>query len=193
MTIDRLSVIRSLEKEIADRKAELAKELSKKEVVKKGDIIIILRDLEWVCGKGGKMEVHSVSGGHIHAGVIGKASSGTYWINDGDYLKYMDGEDFVTGVQTLKYANNWENDVYTIKGKRVLDLKKVSIRGQKYLVTSKKVSVNYSDHGHTYTSTSTHYFITESVFGKAKMFDLNTLMTEHDVKAIEYTLEYELK
>jgi len=193
MTTDRLTIIRSLEKEIADKKAALEKELAKKEVVKKGDIIIILRDLEWVCSKGTKMEVHSVSGGHIHAGFIGKASTGTYWINDGDYLKYMDGAEFVTGIQPLKYSNNWENDVYTIQGKRVLDLKKVSIRGQKYLVTSKMVSVGYSDHGHSYTSTSKHYFITESVFGKAKIFDLNTLMPEHDVKAIEYTLEYEFK
>jgi hypothetical protein len=189
---DRLTIIRSLEKEIADKKAALAKELAKKEIVKKGDIIIVLKDLEWVCSKGAKMEVHSVSGGHIHAGVIGRPSCGTFWINDGDYLKYMDGKDFVTGIQTLKYSNNWENDVYTIQGHRVIDLKQVSIHGKKYEVTSKSVSVGYSDHGHSYTSTSTHYFVTEYVFGKPKVFDLNTLMRDHDVKAIQYTLEYDL-
>lgn len=188
---DRLTIIRQLEKEIADKKEALAKELSKKESVKKGDIIIILRDLEWVCGKGAKLEVHSVSGGHIHAGAIGKPSQGTYWINDGDYLKYIDGDKFITGVQPLTYRNNWENDVYTIKGQRVLTLDEVSILGKKYKVTNRMVSKSYSDCGKTYTSTSTHYFVTESVFGRSQEFDLNKLM-DRDVKATKYTLEYEL-
>lgn len=189
---DRLTVIRQLEKEIADKKAALAAELSKKEVVKKGDIIIILRDLEWVCSRGAKMEVHSVSGGHIHAGAIGKPSRGTFWINDGDYMKYMDGDDFITGIQPLTYRNNWENDVYTVKGNRVIELTEVSIAGKKYKVTNRAVSKNYTDCGKTYTSTSTHYFVEESVFGKKQEFDLNTLM-DRDVKAVKYTLEYELK
>lgn len=191
-TKSRLELIQEIEKELAEKQAELDYIKSQKENVKKGDIIIILRDLEWVAKRGAKMEVHSVSTGHIHAGYIGKPSQGTYWITDGDYTLFVEKDEYITGQQPLEYRNNWESDVYTIKGKPVTNLKKVKINGAIYDVTSRNVSVSYSDHGHTYTANSKHYFVKESVFGESREFDLNTLMKK-GVIAVEYDIHYEVK
>lgn len=92
-------------------------------------------------------------------------------------------------MSKLHYSNNWENDIYTIGKKRVDTLDVVEINGVEYDVTARKVTVPYDDMGHTYTSTSTHYFVTAKVFGIPKEFDLNTLMQNLIITPIIYTVE----
>lgn len=56
--------------------------------VKRGDIVTITRDLEWICSKDTKMWVDTVCEGYILARSTEKEyrSSGIYWIGNGDYL-----------------------------------------------------------------------------------------------------------
>lgn len=93
-------------------------------------------------------------------------------------------------MKLLTYKNNWENDEYYVDGKRVEDLKSVQVDGKIYPVVARRVGVPYNDMGHTYTSMSTHYYITEQVFGTDRQFDLNTL-TKVRVYAIDFTLAKE--
>lgn len=91
-------------------------------------------------------------------------------------------------MKLLKYSNSWEYDIYTIEDKPVTDLKKVSINGTEYDVTSAQVGVSYNDMGHNYVSTSTHYYVEALVFGKELMrFDLNRVKSK--IYAIDYTLK----
>lgn len=94
-------------------------------------------------------------------------------------------------MKKLVYRNEWEYDVYSIDGKEIKDLKTVSIRGKRYKVAAIRVSVPYYDMGHSYSQTSTHYFVEESVFGRKRRFDLNTIVGKQPVFALSYTLEEE--
>lgn len=89
----------------------------------------------------------------------------------------------------LGYCNNWEADEYfdNITEKGVKNLKEVDINGKLYKVKSRSVSVPYLDMGHSYTSTSKHYFVTEEVFGIKMEFDLNTLIDKVPVFATKVT------
>ena len=89
---------------------------------------------------------------------------------------------------TLKYKNNWESDEYYVGKKRITVLKKVSIDGEEFKVTSRRVSVPYNDMGHTYTGDSNHYFIKKKVFGTKMEFDLNTIVDKVKVVALDYTV-----
>ena len=86
----------------------------------------------------------------------------------------------------LDYQNNWESDSYYVDGKMIEKLKKVSIDGKEYDVTGRTVEVPYNDMGHTYTAISTHYFITETVFGMDHEFDLNTVVPNVEVIPLKF-------
>lgn len=92
-------------------------------------------------------------------------------------------------AKRLAYKNEWENDAYYVEGKRIKNLYSVVINGKDYTVSSRNVSVNYDDMGHTYSSTSRHYFISEKVFGVSRSFDLNTIVNKVKVFAIGYEFE----
>ena len=87
----------------------------------------------------------------------------------------------------LEYCNDWENDIYSIGGKELATLKKVSIIGREFKVKSRNVSVPYNDMGHECCADSRHYFIKDPFFGNE--IDLNTVMEKFEVTALKYTLE----
>ncbi len=89
----------------------------------------------------------------------------------------------------LKYSNQWESDIYTVNDKRVTKLKEVVINGKWYKVTSRIVSVPYSDMGRPGAGTSTHYFVKEKVFGITIEFDLNTIVNRKPVYVSDYKVE----
>jgi len=61
---------------------------------------------------------------------------------------------------TLKYRNNWESHEYTVgKDKEVKTIKKVTIRGTVFKVKSFQDTRTVHDHGHTYDTTSTQFYI----------------------------------
>ena len=92
-------------------------------------------------------------------------------------------------AKRLVYKNSWENDEYYVDGKKIKTLYSVMINGKDYVVSFKPVAVSYDDMGHTYSSTSRHYFITEEVFGVQRSFDLNTVVNKVKVFAIGYDFE----
>ncbi len=87
----------------------------------------------------------------------------------------------------LTYQNNWEYDQYFVKGKQLSSLKLVSIDDVDYKVTSNPVSISYNDMGHTYSSTSDHYFITVDIVGIPTQVDLNTLVDKKQIIAKQFT------
>jgi hypothetical protein len=90
----------------------------------------------------------------------------------------------------LTYKNEWESDKFFVDGNPISDLKKVRILENEYAVTSREVSVPYSDMGHTYNAISKHYYIKKNVFGKVLEFDLGRLIDKGiKVSALKYTLE----
>lgn len=86
-------------------------------------------------------------------------------------------------MSILRYKNDWHSDCYTVAGVLVGELTTVSIGRKTYPVKCRKVGVEYSDMGHTYTATSKHYFITEKVFGVEMEFDLNKIVPKVVVHA----------
>ena len=98
-----------------------------------------------------------------------------------------------SGMKLLEYRNNWEMDEFSVVdqthdgkrlgSKRITDLRKVRIHFVSYAVTSRNVSVPYSDHGVRSESTSKHYFIKDVVFGREIEFDLGKLMDRYKVVA----------
>jgi len=100
-----------------------------------------------------------------------------------------------SGMKLLEYRNNWEMDEFSVvdqthngkviagSRKNVTNLRKVWIHFKVYDVTSRYVSVPYSDHGVRSESTSEHYFIKETVFGREIEFDLGKLMDRYKVVA----------
>lgn len=81
-------LIEHLERQIRTLQQQIKEIRVKPQWVSKGDKVKILRDYEWVCGKGTIMEVDTVSAGHIHCRYLGKGrKSGFFWISDGDYVK----------------------------------------------------------------------------------------------------------
>jgi len=89
----------------------------------------------------------------------------------------------------LQYDNQWEYDIYRVGKEVITRLEEVKIGTQTYKVTGRDVSVPYNDMGHRYTANSTHYFITEKVFGMKKKFDLNTIVGKKVVYATKFTSE----
>ena len=87
----------------------------------------------------------------------------------------------------LKYQNNWEFDIYTVGDRPLLTLGKVRIDKKEYDVTSREVTVPYSDMGHLYTARSTHYFVKTKVLGSMVEIDLNTVKA--DITVLVYTVE----
>jgi hypothetical protein len=98
-----------------------------------------------------------------------------------------------SGMKLLEYRNNWEADEFFVIDqthdgkrlgqKRITDLRKVRIHFVSYAVTSRNVSVPYSDHGVRSESTSKHYFVKDVVFGREIDFDLGKLMDRYKVVA----------
>lgn len=87
----------------------------------------------------------------------------------------------------LIYQDNWESDVYWVAGKRINSLRSVDIGDKSYTVTARQVSVPYSDHGHRYESTSTHYFINVPVGGNFSVpVDLNRVVPHVAVFATDW-------
>lgn len=79
-----------LEKEIGILQAELNVLWYKiQEKVSKGDYVVILSDIEWVCSKGTIMWVDSVCDGHILCRSKHQAyrSSGIFWISNSNWAK----------------------------------------------------------------------------------------------------------
>lgn len=92
-------------------------------------------------------------------------------------------------MKLLKYKNNWEHDEYYIDDHQLSDLKSVSIDGETYRVQGKEVTVGYNDMGHTYSSTSPHYFVPVTIFGKKTSYDIKNLIKMGiKVYAVKYTL-----
>ena len=89
-------------------------------------------------------------------------------------------------MNQLKYNNNWKKDEYWVDDKRVLDLTTVSINDVFYPVTSRMVSIAYNDMGHTYTSTSKHFFVVSKDLGVE--VDLNTVIKKQQVLAVDYVI-----
>ena len=87
-------------------------------------------------------------------------------------------------MKKLEYRNNWESDEYYVMGEQIRDLKTVAINEVFYPVTSRMVGVNYSDHGHVYTATSKHYFVTSKDLGVE--VDLNILVRKNTIVAVDY-------
>lgn len=87
--------------------------------------------------------------------------------------------------KALVYKNNWESDEYYLGGKKLDNISIVEIDGKKYDVTRRLVGKSYSDHGHSYTANSWHYFIQEKVFGTVMEVDLNTLCNKTKVWFVE--------
>lgn len=87
-------------------------------------------------------------------------------------------------MKKLEYRNNWESDEYYVMGKKISDLKTVAINEVFYPVTSRMVEVDYSDHGHEYTATSKHYFVTSMDLGVE--VDLNVLVRKNKIMAVDY-------
>ena len=87
--------------------------------------------------------------------------------------------------KVLTYRNNWESDEYYLGDKRLDNISIVEIDGKKYNVIRRMVTKSYSDHGHTYTAKSWHYFIEEKVFGTVMEVDLNTLCNKTKVWFVE--------
>jgi hypothetical protein len=98
-----------------------------------------------------------------------------------------------SGMKLLRYTNIWKTDEFSVvdqdhtgkllDSKRISDLRRVRIHFMSYAVTSRVVSVTYSDHGNTYEVTSKHYYIKETVFGRVIEFDLGELMSRDNVVA----------
>lgn len=89
----------------------------------------------------------------------------------------------------LEYTNNWEHDEYWINGKRVKSLSLVYINGEELPVVSKKITVAYTDMGHRYSSTSTHFFVEVEAFGLKHLIDLNKIVDRATVYAIVYSIK----
>lgn len=98
-----------------------------------------------------------------------------------DYLEV----EIIKANQILKYRNNWESDEYYLGDKKLDNISVVEIDGKAYDVVRRQVSKSYSDHGHTYTAKSWHYFIQEKVFGTVMELDLNTIVPKTKVKFVE--------
>jgi hypothetical protein len=79
--------ILKLEEEISQKQKELEALRKTPEYVKRGDRVRILREYEWVCSKGAIMIVDETAAGHIYCTAKGNRNEGSYWINDGDYVK----------------------------------------------------------------------------------------------------------
>lgn len=89
----------------------------------------------------------------------------------------------------LKYENNWNHDRYYVGGKRVKDIRVVEIDGQYFDVFSSEITIPTPDMGTTYNATSTHFFITIKVGKTDLSVDLNELVENDKVYAIDYELE----
>lgn len=97
-----------------------------------------------------------------------------------DYLE----QEIIKAQQVLKYRNNWESDEYYLGDQKLDNIMVVEIAGMRYDVTRRQVSKSYSDHGHSYTAKSWHYFIQEKVFGTVMELDLNTIVPKTQVKFV---------
>ena len=92
-------------------------------------------------------------------------------------------------MKHLSCRNNWEMDEYSVGTDRIATLDSVSINDVTYKVTARIMSIPYNDMGHTYSGTSTHYFVKEKVFGVEKDFDLNGLVNKIKIFPVDFTLE----
>lgn len=98
-----------------------------------------------------------------------------------DYLE----KEVIRESKFLKYKNNWESDEYYVGGMKLDNIERVEIEGIQYDVIRRQVTKSYSDHGHTYTAKSWHYFIQEQVFGSVMEFDLNTVVNKAQVLVVK--------
>lgn len=86
----------------------------------------------------------------------------------------------------LIYRNNWEQDEYYIKDKRIRDIKSVEINGRQYPVRKRIVGVEVSDHGHRYIANSDHFFIYLTIDDSVEFErDLNELCDDYKVYFLE--------
>jgi hypothetical protein len=91
----------------------------------------------------------------------------------------------MTTTNRLKYVNNWESDEYYVGKNRVKTLAKVEINGVEFPVISRKVSVDYNDHGNRFSAMSEHFFIALVVGGVLFERDLNS-MGSMKIVAVEW-------
>lgn len=92
-------------------------------------------------------------------------------------------------MKQLTYRNNWEYDEYYIDGVRVTSLTLVKIDDVDYTVTASIVTEQYMDMGRLVRASSVHYFVTTLVFGSNRKFDLNEIIRDKTIYAIEYLTE----
>lgn len=90
-------------------------------------------------------------------------------------------------MKKLKYVNNWEYDEYYVGKTQVNDLKRVMINNFEFEVKAKTVTVEYSDMGTPGSATSVHFFIVGMMGGIGFERDLNTLVRNMDVYAVEWS------
>ena len=98
----------------------------------------------------------------------------------------MKVDNLVTIPGKLTYKNDWEYDQYFVDGKRIRELHLIEVNGVQYDVDSGQVSVPYDDMGHTYTATSTHFFVEVEVLGVKVQIDLNRVVKKQRIKALAY-------
>jgi hypothetical protein len=85
----------------------------------------------------------------------------------------------------LRYKPDWEADRYFVGKKQVTDLTLASVNGFMHCVVKRRMTVPYSDHGHSYEAVSDHFFIQVTVGGITFERDLNTLAKEK-ITALEW-------
>lgn len=92
-------------------------------------------------------------------------------------------------TNVLVYVKNFEEDVYYVNRKRILNLHSVKINDKIYNVESEIKYIEYTEHGNIEYDTSIHFFVEEEVFGIKMRFDLNQIVQKTEVIAMYYTLK----
>jgi len=83
----------------------------------------------------------------------------------------------------VTFQNNWETHEYYIDGVKVQDgkLDHVWIDGERHNLIARVTSVPYTDWGHSYTATSTHYFVDTQVLGVRLEIPLHDFIEKTEV------------
>jgi len=93
--------------------------------------------------------------------------------------------DKMDNLKKVTFKNSWEAHKYYVDGKFVEDgtLDHVWINGERQNLIASKVSVPYIDWGHSYTATSTHYFVDTQLLGVRVQIPLYDFISKTEVLA----------